>query len=318
MKAQTILARYAQGERDFRKVNLRGQSFQGRDLSGADFSEADIRGANFKNTILTGTKFCKAKAGLPQSWSIVIILVSSMIALILSAIVSFYGGCYAAFIVNYVQGANLIFAWIALVAIIVLFVVILGQGIQTVQALVVGLVFGFAVAVAVAGAFGLAFPFALAFALGLPFALALAVATTGAGSGVLDGVLMGVLGLLVAVGGAVAGVFAVQQSALPFTKTGTLGFDLASAIGGTLAFLLALLGSYLGWGALTEDPKHAWIRSTAIALAATGGTSFYNADLTDADFTGATLKSTDLRKANLTDTCLDNTSELDLARRDQT
>ncbi|NEQ17848.1 MULTISPECIES: pentapeptide repeat-containing protein [unclassified Moorena] len=317
MKAQTILARYAQGERDFRRENLRGQSFQGRDLSGADFSKADIRGANFKNTILTGTKFRQAKAGLQRSWSIVILLVSS-IALILSAIVSFYGGCYAAFIVNDVQGANLIFGWIALVAIIVLFVVILGQGIQTVQGLVVGLVFAFAVAVAVAGAFGLAFPFALAFALGLPLVIALAVATTGAGSGVLDGVLVGVLGLLVAVGAAVAGVFAVQQSALTFSRTGALGFEVASAIGGTLAFLLSLLGSYLGWEALNQDPKHAWIRTIAIAFAATGGTSFYNADLTDADFTGATLKSTDLRKANLTGICLDNTSELDLARRDQT
>ncbi|NEQ83864.1 MAG: pentapeptide repeat-containing protein [Moorea sp. SIO2I5] len=74
------------------------------------------------------------------------------------------------------------------------------------------------------------------------------------------------------------------------------------------------IGSYLGWSALTEDPKHAWIRTTAIAFAATGGTSFYNADLTDADFTGATLKSTDLRQANLTGACLENTSKLDLAR----
>ncbi|NEO79715.1 pentapeptide repeat-containing protein [Moorena sp. SIO4G3] len=315
MKSQTILARYAQGERDFRKVNLRGQSFQGRNLSGADFSDADLRGANFKNAMLRGTKFRQAKAGLQRSWSIVILLVSS-IALILSAIASFYGGCYAAFIVNYVKGANLIFAWIALVAIIVLFVVIFGQGIQTVQALVLGLVFAVAVAVAVAGAFALAFPFALAFALGLPLLIAVAVATTGAGAGVLDGVLVGVLGLLVAVGGAVAGVLAVQQLPLPFAKTGALGFEVASAIAGTLAFLLALLGSYLGWDALNEDPKHAWIRKNAIAFAATGGTSFYNADLTDADFTGATLKSTDLRKANLTGACLENTSKLDLARRD--
>ncbi|NEO74616.1 pentapeptide repeat-containing protein [Moorena sp. SIO3H5] len=313
MKSQTILARYAQGERDFRKVNLRGQSFQGRNLSGADFSEADLRGANFKNAMLRGTKFRQAKAGLQRSWSIAILLVSS-IALILSGITSFYGGSYTAFIVNYVKGANLIFAWIGLVAIIVLFVVILNQGIETVQALVVGFVFAFAIAVALAGAFSLAFPFALAFALGLPWVIALAVATTGAAMEVFDGVLVGILGLLVAVGGAVAGVYGIQQLALPFARTGSLGFQLASSLAGTLAFLLSLLGSYLGWDALNENPKHAWIRKNAIALAATGGTSFYNADLTDADFTGATLKSTDLRKANLTGTCLDNTSKLDLAR----
>ena len=315
MKSKTILARYAQGERDFRRENLRGQSFQGRNLSGADFSDADLRGANFKNAMLRGTKFRQAKAGLQRSWSIVILLVSS-IALILSGITSFYGGCYTGFIVNYVKGSNLIFAWIGLVAIIVLFVVILNQGIETVQALVVAFVFAFAIAVALAGAFALAFPFALAFALGLPLVIALAVATIAAGAGVLDGVLVGVLGLLVAVGAAVAGVLAVEQLPLPFAKTGTLGLEVASAIAGILAFLLALLGSYLGWDALNENPKHAWIRKNAIAFAATGGTSFYNADLTDADFTGATLNSTDLRQANLTGACLENTSKLDLARRD--
>jgi len=74
------------------------------------------------------------------------------------------------------------------------------------------------------------------------------------------------------------------------------------------------LGIYLAGRALAGDEKYAWIHTTAIAIAATGGTSFRNADLTDANFTDATLKSTDFRTANLTRTCFRYTKKLDRAR----
>jgi uncharacterized protein YjbI with pentapeptide repeats len=75
-----------------------------------------------------------------------------------------------------------------------------------------------------------------------------------------------------------------------------------------------LLGAYIGWQGLAGDEKHAWVRPIAIAFAATGGTSFYKANLTDADFTSATLKSTDFRRANLTRTCWRNAEKLDRVR----
>lgn len=57
MKAREVLARYQTGERDFRNLDLRGQSFQRQNLTNADFSYADIRGANFAGANLTGAKF---------------------------------------------------------------------------------------------------------------------------------------------------------------------------------------------------------------------------------------------------------------------
>ncbi len=62
------------------------------------------------------------------------------------------------------------------------------------------------------------------------------------------------------------------------------------------------------------DKKYTLIRNIAVAFAAFDGTSFRNANLTDANFTGATLKSTDFRKANLTRTCFYKTKKLDRVR----
>ena len=51
MKSEEILKLYAQGERNFRGLNLRGQSFRDKDLQGADFSKADIRGTDFTGAL---------------------------------------------------------------------------------------------------------------------------------------------------------------------------------------------------------------------------------------------------------------------------
>ncbi|MGB5595407.1 MAG: pentapeptide repeat-containing protein, partial [Crocosphaera sp.] len=62
------------------------------------------------------------------------------------------------------------------------------------------------------------------------------------------------------------------------------------------------------------DPRDAWIPTAAVAFAATGGTTFYNANLTDANFSKARLKSTDFREATLTRTCFKQAEKLDRIR----
>jgi uncharacterized protein YjbI with pentapeptide repeats len=81
-----------------------------------------------------------------------------------------------------------------------------------------------------------------------------------------------------------------------------------------VAAIFVIFNAYIGWCSFTGDEKDAWIRSFAIAFAATGGTSFRGADLTDTDFTGATLKNTDFRTANLTRTRFYEAKKLDFAR----
>ncbi|MDJ0600259.1 MAG: pentapeptide repeat-containing protein, partial [Crocosphaera sp.] len=55
------------------------------------------------------------------------------------------------------------------------------------------------------------------------------------------------------------------------------------------------------------------IKKSALSFGVTGGTSFYQANLTNADFTEAILKNTNFRKANLTRTCWKNAHKIDLA-----
>ncbi|MEM9275961.1 MAG: pentapeptide repeat-containing protein [Cyanobacteria bacterium P01_F01_bin.143] len=90
-------------------------------------------------------------------------------------------------------------------------------------------------------------------------------------------------------------------------------FLISASVGIIFAFLIVILGIYIGWRALVKDKKFTSIRNLAIAFAAKGGTSFCGADLTDANFTEANLKSADFREANLTRTCWFHAQKLDHA-----
>ena len=59
--AQEIKKKYESGERDFRNLDLRGESFAEFNLSGANFADCNLREADFTNCDLTGTNFAKAR-----------------------------------------------------------------------------------------------------------------------------------------------------------------------------------------------------------------------------------------------------------------
>ena len=66
--------------------------------------------------------------------------------------------------------------------------------------------------------------------------------------------------------------------------------------------IAAMFTGYLAWKTINSSQLFMWILQTAIAIAAQRGNLFINANLTGADFTGATLKLCDFRDANLTRT----------------
>ena len=77
---------------------------------------------------------------------------------------------------------------------------------------------------------------------------------------------------------------------------------IAHIVAATVAVAITLLGAYVGHRTLGSDEKYKLIWLVVTKLTARG-TSFNGADLTEADFTQATLKNTDFRNSILTRTC---------------
>ena len=320
MQTKGVLQRYAAGERDFKRLRLRGANFRGANLAGADFSDCDIRGTNFTGANLTGVSFLGAKAGLRHRWAIFLVVV----AIALSGVLAFFTGLFTAAIAalmvdpDYIRPEQIAVGLAFAIAYLIFAIASVRRGIEagfSALALVVGivLVLGIAVgamsvgpvtsATAIAGAVAVAGVVAvigaLAIAVSITLAIALAIAGTisvvGVGIGVLAGAVAGAVALMgVGLGGAIAGVAAAA-----------------------IAALMSLFGIYLGWRALEGDPHKPlldpWLRYFALAHAATFGTCFHKANLTDADFTNATLKNTTFRQADLTGTCFRNAKKLNLA-----
>lgn len=313
MKADEVLKRYAAGERDFRCANLRGQSLQGKNLSGADFSKADIRGANFTNAYLKGAKFCKVKAGLQRRWAVFIVTVSLLFGALsgfICAINSAAGG--GQLFVKVTTYPYVIFpAVFTLVTYLVFLSITISQGFQAaletlaliIIAVAIPLVSVLVTCGTVSGAEMLSLGAAGTTVLAGAFLLAVALVVAGTIAGILAVVGTGAVALAGGVAGSVVG--AVTGGITGVTP-------LLGGVTGTVAEVT--LSGFIGWQALAREEKYNWIVETAIAFAATGGTSFRNADLTNADLTSATLKSTDFRGTNITHTCWHHAKNLDRIR----
>jgi uncharacterized protein YjbI with pentapeptide repeats len=300
---------------DYAGQNLRGRSFKGQNLTGANFSKADIRGANFTEAILKGADFTGAKAGLQRRWAIGLLMISwllsgpsGILSLLMGALVAII--FRPATIENWSHNQQIIIGIVSLIVLMVFCIITLRKGLTVgigagalagVGAFVVALAVALVRSVAGTGAAAVAgvLAAALAFAIAVAGAVAFAVAVAGAG----------------AIAGAIAGTTAVAV-ALAFTGAGAGAGAVvrAETVAVAVAVAFTLFSAYIGWRSLTGNEKDAWVRSFAVAFAATGGTSFRGADLTDADFTGAILKNTDFRKANLTRTRFYEAKKLDLAR----
>ncbi|MCC3423999.1 MAG: pentapeptide repeat-containing protein [Microcoleus sp. PH2017_01_SCD_O_A] len=325
MKSSQVLQKYKEGRRDFKRVSLRGQSFVQQDLSGADFSQADIRGANFSHATLTGTNFAGATAGLQRRW-VALQWLLALLMLGLSGILAFFPGLLAAATIESVQSLpqKLVVEIVLAIFLITIFVAIVRQGF-TIQAVIsisvaVAVAFVIAVAVFVAGVITL-----VAGAVTGVFVGAVAEVFTGVVIGVFVGAIVASITVAIAAAVVVAVAIAVTV-AVAVVGGGAVVVVIAVVVfvdgGGALVIVIAaaviLLSLYVASRAMKGDEKFAIVGLFAIAFGSLGGTCFYSATLTDANFTAATLKNCNFRDATLTRTCWKHTKKLDRARHGNT
>ena len=68
--------------------------------------------------------------------------------------------------------------------------------------------------------------------------------------------------------------------------------------GAGIAGAVTLFFTWIGWLTLKQEHRDPWLRRIIIAFAGLGGTSFFQANLTATDFTGATLKSSNFNQGH--------------------
>ena len=283
------------------QLKSRGRSYKNQDFSGRDFSNLDIRGADFTGAILIGANFSQVKAGLQRRWIVFLIffsfLLSALSGFISSYVSTFIGAIlfsentfiekFISICITFLVSFCFLFtaSWKGITVATGFFVL----AITTSAVLILAVVPGQAEQILV-----------LAIIQPLVVVGSLAGITVGALIWCVVTTLIKPLATLVIGLGALIGTFlGVKQGIEGVHESLRSG---AMAVAGLLSLVLFIFSVSIGEKASAENDKYLLIRRVAIFLATLKGTSFRGANLTDANFSAALLKHTDLREINLTRT----------------
>ena len=326
---------------NFAGQNLHGRSFKGQNLSGADFSHANLQGADFTTATLTdadfshanlkGTRF--AQATLQRSQFIYAItglqrvqeIVLSGSCLFATSLAGLGAGLAGSWISNLLLSDNTLLKFgdtnggnfhstaaglLALVVLITSFAVMLAQGLRSafqiggITAIVAGVITTTTVALKTgvgnsSGEIAVAVDGAAAVAVILAVAPVLIVALSAT-----------VLESLILPG--VAAVLGIMASVKLGIASKVADWVLISTWAG--GSVLILLGLYVGQCILSKKHGYERIKSLAVGLTVSNGTHFRGSDLTEANFSYATLKHSDFRQTIIARTLWHGVRHIDWTR----
>jgi len=308
MTAEEVLRRYAEGERNFENIILKGQSFRGKKLSGANFSGSDIRGTDFSSATLSEAKFINVTAGLPFSIKLTL-MVSSLIISFLSGLFASITGLSIFNSITEIAYQKPLFLAISLITAMLsvllatVMSVHLSEKVRNSYKASLSIANLIAVLLAAVG-------LTLGMIIGINFVASTTITNTvrmliiGLVTATLSQALVTGLSLTSIIAYITFGKIASELSIF----LGVLGTTIGSISSTTserivillIATVTAIIGRVCGQGAIDGKVTWALTRKAGIFFTCIGGTNFKQADLSYADFTKATIKSSNFHGANLT------------------
>ncbi|MBD2194121.1 MULTISPECIES: pentapeptide repeat-containing protein [Calothrix] len=301
---------------NFSGQSLQGRDFRGQNLTGADFSNADIRGANFTDAILKNANFQNAQAGLTIKGVFGLVLLTLLVTE-LSGFISGFAPVFTGYILfPYSVTTDNLLALIIVISIIIIFAIsIINNDLLTTffRVICTAIFWGFLlglmtgkIAGIAAGVICIAVTTSIAYVMFTILAFLIFVQAQ------IAGIIIAIVTLFImfpsiifgatsgtVIGVAVAEVFTGGDQ-LPLFKVRAVQ---EAAIAATFAtIILTFFISYISWRIYLGDAKFIWMQKLAIAVSTLFGTSFKQADLTNANFSNAYLKNINLSNAKLINT----------------
>jgi len=267
-------------EIDFSGKNLQGKSFKGTDLQCTNFSGSDLRGADFSGAKLSGADFSNAVTGMKISSKILIFIFALLFSLC-SGYIAMLAGSTTQGMIKSADSHERISGYIT-IAFLVIFT-------------------GFASWKGIFKAIRNVLPFLIA----IPIVLGLFMLLSGLGTGkgAYYGFLVMLLMTLMFVVGTISRVTAgTLASNILFLIVAIGGGFFGRSVGGGLGtIVMAISCAYISKHALKAENPTSMLWKIALSIGTYFGTSFKNADLTQAIFRDASVRNTNFSGANLTE-----------------
>lgn len=333
--------------------DLRNADFNGRNLTGYNFAKADLRGAKFTNAIIQDTdfshsncedaKFCSAKAGLSFAKAIRLITILFFIVVIVLVVLGYLGqrigdgigSSFVKFTTNQSDRDELMASIWAISTCALLFIAFaynIQRGLE--KAFRITIIYGTVIVglamlrILILSLVRVSFGYGIPSISGYAIRFLAKIATAAVAGFGISFVAVSVAILIVATQILINShtkAIVLISSALIFVSI-TLTFFIHASHSGSVStamfmvvtLLGVFLGSYVADQASSDRPEYNLVNEIAIALASLGGTNFQEANLTNADFTGAFVRGADFRDSELNGTCWLGVKFLNQSRLDRT